>query len=392
MDVVSVRVTKTTNVLKIVWQVAEASFPPYSVDSDLLERKGEEVRAELYKLVEQIRRRGIEQAGVGLERLAEAGTLLYEALFHSHDESTVEQVKSWLTRKKKPYRIHFIVEGRIHIPWGLVYDGDTKNLDASEEYHSIEKYQDFWCIKHFLSTVYFRIPPVASENIPADEFCILPLFHKGVFDRVVPSLEETERAAMEHLFAAFCKSSSFNSPLFTSLNFFELWRELMLSSSLVYICCHADQTRLALDTNDTINIDDMQLKLKLKSGTDQESTRFLFLNGCSTAVGNSKGGFIEATGNTGFYGFIGTECKVPDVFAVRFGIDFIISLLYTGKPIFQIMDELRRKHWPLSLIYGIYCYPSLKVCPSPGQPYPFSNSQVNYSLGVLGSDERNELR
>ena len=63
---------------------------------------------------------------------------------------------------------------------------------------------------------------------------------------------------------------------------------------------------------------------------DRKTACLVFVNGCCTATGHADGGFLEATGMQGFYGFIGTEANVPDVFALRFGLDFFTACFVAG--------------------------------------------------------------
>ena len=92
--------------------------------------------------------------------------------------------------------------------------------------------------------------------------------------------------------------------------------------------------------------------------------RIVFLNGCHTAVGDPGGGFLEATGGSGFCGFIGTETGIPDVFALRFGSAFLCQIL-RGGTVTEVMSALRAAHWPLSLVYGTYCA-EIQLTPNAG--------------------------
>ena len=77
---------------------------------------------------------------------------------------------------------------------------------------------------------------------------------------------------------------------------------------------------------------------------------------------------MEATGDTGFCGFIGTEAKVPDLFAFRFAADFFGHLLYDEMTVVEIMENLRRQHFPLSLVYSTCCHPQFKIKRIAGPP------------------------
>jgi hypothetical protein len=108
------------------------------------------------------------------------------------------------------------------------------------------------------------------------------------------------------------------------------------------------------------------------------------LNGCSTAVGKDCQSFIEALSRDGFCGFLGTESEIPNVFALRFGSAFLNRLLVSGHPLVQVVDELRREHWPLSLLYGLYGYPLLQIVPSAGGT-AIIGCPANFSRGPLGA-------
>ena len=142
----------------------------------------------------------------------------------------------------------------------------------------------------------------------------------------------------------------------------EQWKTNGNNVNILFFYCHADGTTLVLDPADSLSMENFTLKLKKKARAgDDPPTCLVFLNGCSTATGHEKGGFLEATGNAGFCGFIGTESTVPDIFAMRFSLAFLYEMAHSGSPVYQVMDELRRKHWPLSLVYSVYCYPPLCV-------------------------------
>ena len=89
------------------------------------------------------------------------------------------------------------------------------------------------------------------------------------------------------------------------------------------------------------------------------------MNGCQTAIGAPNkafdDGFMEVTGQLGFCGFIGTEAKIPDLFAMRFAADFFFHLLYDEMTVGEIMDKLRRDHWPLGLVYSSCCHPLFRI-------------------------------
>ncbi len=167
------------------------------------------------------------------------------------------------------------------------------------------------------------------------------------------------------------------------------WKELSVknkNSNFLYICCHSNNKTLALNSTDEIDMDN--LRYNLASKLSENDICLIFLNGCSTAVEDEDGAFLEAIDLPGVYGFIGTETRVPDSFAFQFGVDFLFHFFYSGKPIYELMDILRRKHWPLSLVYGVYCISTVKVHHS-SHRHDHIKINRNLSFERLGSYELN---
>jgi hypothetical protein len=101
---------------------------------------------------------------------------------------------------------------------------------------------------------------------------------------------------------------------------------------MLYFLCHADGERLALGAENLITLNDFR-KIK-PNRLDHHAGCLVFINGCETAVGAADGGFLKATCRPGFYGFIGTETKVPDLVALRFGVEFLREFLSSGTALF----------------------------------------------------------
>lgn len=385
MQVVKVKVTSEENhYLKIVWSNHEGfEFPPYSIDMDTIKDKAEKTRNELYGLVKRILSKENNKICAQLDTLAKCGNELYKTLFspvgYSDSKELPKGILGWLKNLDKPFRIHFTVPDRVHISWGLIYDGDITSLSNNSDILEIENYIDFWCIKYSVSTAYNRIPPLANKNVSNDKISFLPVFHKDIYN-IICNSEDSEKDILDHIISTFCCSKL---PIFDSKEFYSKWESIVNQNILIYFCCHAMETDLALGAEDTIMTS--ELREKATEILNPNNICIAFLNGCSTAAGHQKGGFLEATGQGGFFGFIGTETKIPDIFAIRFGADFLQTFFYSGKPLYEIMNELRRRHWPLSLLYGLYCYPTLSVKPSSNIPYTFK--KINFSFERIGSNE-----
>jgi hypothetical protein len=369
--------------LKVAWE--SGHFPRigvYSVDRGLIEAKAAEVRKRLLELVQEVRKaKPPAPCGGPLKRLAEAGSELYEALFTPEAGKPIEpdKVKKWLLKHQQNYQITFNVGSRVHVPWGLIYDADPGDLTGKPADTAIDLYRDFWCLKYRVSTLYSRIEPtLAGDAIPGPDFQTVAVLNKKVVEALAAKLQDpAEQKALDDF---VLKKSVYRKE-----ELFQIWKNVADKHGLLYFLCHANGTSLELAADDLLSINDIRLRLKRKSAADDETACVVFLNGCATAVGESQGGFLEATGGHGFLGFIGTETKVPDLFACRFGLAFLRAFLHTGAPLIEVMDRLRADHWPLSLLYSIYCYPQLSVAPLPGGAPP--PQPVNLSAQDLGTGE-----
>ena len=362
----------------VVWQDPECDWFSYEVDLDLLVEKAREIRNCLNDFVVQcMKPNGATHCGAELKALAKAGYDLYQALFYNDGTGrNPTEIKEWL-RKQENCRINFTVIDRIHIPWGLIFDRDPETLNGQEKDTGIDIYRDFWCIKYQLSSMYSRLCPTRSRSFTSIR--LVSVLNQNVFDKVLPHLGDNEKKILDWL------NTQYGPSLFGSKELIEKWKSEGEDVDILLFYCHADGTALSLSHNDRLSMHDFKLKLQKQVKTGDTPACLVFLNGCSTAVGEDSGGFLDATSKPGFCGFIGTETSVPDVFAMRYGLTFIFELLNSGKPVYQIANELRVAHWPVSLVYGTYCYPPLQILRSQEPIFP-PPMLTNFSTLQLGSN------
>lgn len=363
--------------LKVTWNDSGMDYQPYFVDADRLKRLGTKARALLAPLVDLARRGQLAKVGPTLHALAAAGHDLFDGMFLAESGiAEADIVRDDLANKQGAFRVLVKVDHRIHVPWGLIYDTSPEALGEGT---TIDDFADFWSVKHLLTTVHYRVPvhPLPPDR---DRFQVLPVLNKDSFDAALEAVSQDERTTIAELLGAPTRAA------FSADEFQRRWKAATTEIGLVYFYCHADGTRLALGVTDQIDIDQLALMSRARE-RGQRQTCLFFLNGCGTALGSAGGGFLEATVYPGFCGFIGTEAKVPDVFALRFGAAFLHEFLYGGQPIYEIMALLRRQHWPLSLLYGVYGHPLL--CLPPGDPVKSlpPAMQRNFSHDNVGTRE-----
>ncbi len=373
-DLVEVVMTLEGSQIKTVWHQGEAKFFPYTIDVGLLRRMGAAARSALKRLVTATRQNDAREMDRALLDVARAGRDLYDALFTSDGagQAEADDVVHWLTGRAD-IRITFSVDPRIHIPFGLIFDGElgTGNSDYTNP-------DEYWCSKYRVATVYSRLTPSGLDSTPdARQFRLLLALNESVITDVLGAVTPEEQEAWTQMTGAPSQIVRNSQDLINT------WKNNNSEIGILYFLCHANGTRLSFSDDDELGMDQIHLKLKNNRSFNRPPC-LIVLNGCSTAVGSEDGGFLEAAGSSGFCGFVGTETAVPDVFAFRFGHELIARLLQNGETVADTLAHLRRAHWPLSLVYGLYAYPLLQVNVLKRS---FTAPCINYSDGPLGTRE-----
>lgn len=373
------------NVPQIVWSRGYEGYAPYAVDLGMLRYYSDRARERLRAFVNQCMGEGAGRSGAEMKQLAAAGRNLYDALFNkTGGEGDPDEIRQWLADDLKgEHLLLFSVDPRVYIPWGLVFDSDPRGLSDDPAATDIADYGHLWCLKYKLATVYNPVPPPPRGlNNPKDLdlFKLISVLNRGVYSQAEALLGEAEKQVLYWLNESV---KLFKEPIASSDALRDAWEQAGEEVDMLFFYCHANEKSLALSKEDSLSMYDMNLYLKRKKSLQNPYVCMVFLNGCSTAVGSDQGGFLETTGRPGFGGFVGTETEVPDVFALRFGIAFLYYFLNRGWPVYQVMDQLRREHWPLSLIYSTYCHPVLRV--KPGEPLDLSFE--NFSTTRLSTSD-----
>ena len=105
-----------------------------------------------------------------------------------------------------------------------------------------------------------------------------------------------------------------------------------------------------------------------------------FLNACQTAEAGQAGSFLDVLHSFGFTGAIATEQQTIDTFANKLGLAFLRGFLQEGRPLGELLHDLRLKMAPLGLLYGAHCPPEIRVKMArmrPARPSPRSRRSVD---------------
>jgi hypothetical protein len=340
---------------KCTWQDPQWPDKQYHVDASVLQEAASAVRDALQQVIAAA---GVKAPlGPPMKTLASKGAELQDAIFLGRGAGINNAV--YVRDKHLPSRDDWMLlvstDQRVYIPWGLAYAGDPSKLPDNPPAITPDLYAGFWCLRYGVSTLHDIIDPSGVTTPRAnDEVQMLTIVNQECWDAAEKVIPDTEREL-------FKSSLARSAPLISSSQeFFKAWKKGHRDIDLLYLYCHANGSKLALTDTDEIAVNKFRLEIR-HDPPQTHPVCLVFLNGCQTAIGASKGGFMEATAALGFCGFVGTEAKVPDLFAMRFAADFFGHLLYDEMTVFEIMDKLRREHWPLGLVYSACCHPLFKI-------------------------------
>lgn len=308
-----------------------------------------------------------------LRDLAQEGEILKENIFGSDAAAKLEEKLALPSHERKQCLFLIQSEIKVHIPWGLMFDRDRHTKISNLSGADVRK--GFWCMKYDVSGLYpskyleFLDDPTRLKVNPTGLFGI---FHESAL-----------RYADPHDQLKWPSQSQFSSIRDLKRKFRECHEERLL-----YFFCHADENKLYLKEQERVS-DDYSLnpaELSAWRGGSTLARRDLFiLNGCKTAVSQRGLNWLRVTRENGGLGFIGTEAVVPTLFAWNLGRDFLSLMVRDGCSALEAMRKLRDLHWPLSLLYGLYCVPNTYIeVPIKFLPRPRDD---NYSfLQFRGSD------
>jgi hypothetical protein len=367
----------------------------YSVPRNYLEKMATEVRKALEALVADGLNNKFAQKTKCLNALADKGGDLRDAIFRKSTEGDggagdPEKIRARLAelRAKDQVQLNFNVPSGVHYPWGLAFDTP---IDAQPKPDgNLGVFENFWALKYRHSTTYVGIDdygldtPVSSLSVVSVESPVVMDRVDGYLAELKKNLQELALQKLEEVHKVRIELQDRFQVITKRDELFQKWQQIKDQVVLVHFYCHADGAQLSLGILDEQQIKVTAFQKELKRIPGGKSVPCLvFMNGCLTAIGDPKDGFLEATGSSGYCGFIGTETKIPDVFALRFGMAFLHEFL-KGVSVVEVMDRLRRKHWPLGLAYSTYCYPSISVSPAA----PLGDlDEVNYCDSYLGTTE-----
>jgi hypothetical protein len=344
----------------------------------------DDVRKALFRVVSMTNDRGepVFQYGIdipadtaagALETLAHAGAMLFNQLFfHADSSEDLQGVGRFLKEQANQPDVRLrimVVSADAPVPWPMLYLGDT--ADGAEL-----SWDKFLGLQHVIDQVpRQRKLAVHDPKIGSDPELSVGLNVSSTIDQQFDVTWVRDHQSRWKMLAAKRKRISL-FPRSTGPSVVAALDDVAVSDQIVYFLCHA--TSGGADGNPGDATLDMgrggPITLRaLQSVVPQ--TRFstnplIFINACESSDLSPRfyAGFVPYFLAKGARGVIGTECKVPVVFAVEFAERFFDRLLdgqQVGESVLAVRRELVEQHRnPLGLMYAVHCDANTRIDPA----------------------------
>ena len=378
---ITLRITAdTTGYAKVGWSVAGYDDPidvAYQVDRSNLVTASGEVRKCLRRLVRlpKIKKDDGFQIPVAypetLSDLVQRGGELFDSLFDINDNQSreIKEIVGSLGHNAgadgsdRQFSMSIIVDaGAPHVPWNFVCSPDAG--PPQRPAFSISDFEFFW-LSRFKVTVRY---PGGRLQLPVDRQksheCVQAV-HETLLER---SREEIRRidASADTKISTLLSSGFCDSKWSRIREHFKVIGEDV--DSIIYVFGHSNGSALLLDDSPARDseLPVSSFESTFRKRNDTRSASVCIFNGCRSAApdddaGDEEGipedrwpsGFRKATRNPGFYGFIGAETEVLNVWACLYGSQLLSLMSIDGLSLDEAFEALKRDKttFPTNLAY-----------------------------------------
>jgi len=312
-----------------------------------------------------------------LKTLSTAGGRLFQRLFfHPAAGASTKTVGQRLRERATEPGVRLnvqIVAEHFPVPWGLLYLGDIAD-DAPRDWEL------FLGMRHIVELI-----PLQTDLSVPDCTIVSDKPSLAVSVNVNAGIDKQMKADFVDRQQKFFRAAS--AKLGMRLVEREARKEMIdalkgkADDQVMYLYCHAvtvgiddpggiDSSSLVLSGEESLTLKDLNanapMDLQLKGNP------LVFINACESAELSPMfyDGFVPYFMAKGARGVVGTECKMPALFATEWALRFFPEFL-GGAPLGEVFLELRRELWqehgnPLGLLYAVYCDGDTQVAPALG--------------------------
>lgn len=309
-----------------------------------------------------------------LGSLSRAGARLFQQLFnHPGAGADAARVGDWLRQQAGAPGVRLNVQVVAHdvpVPWALLYVGPVGGQQRPS-------WDMFLGARHVIEQIPFQM----SLSVPDQRIASAPILAVGVnanrhidaqfgVTLVADHISHWTRMRDERRTMQLMQRS-------TRASVVAALADTATADQIQYFYCHAtskgadgnpDGATLEMGQHDVLTLADLNLDAP---AVDQLSTHpLVFINACESGDMSPLfyAGFVPYFMAKGARGVIGTECRTPALFAVRFAeafFDYFLDGLSVGDSIHAVRREFLEQHRnPLGLLYAVHCDADTRVDPA----------------------------
>jgi hypothetical protein len=384
----SLRITGHGNQFKVRWTITVADDiqqpPAYLVDAGLLKQAVVNVRQQLRVIATATKPFEKPEFADLLAQLAWYGKALFSQLMDPAGQPDVLQQFREAASDPNPTRHDFKIvleTDELFVPWGFVFSGELGEVPGEDQLKmSLADMKGFW-VSHFnISVTYGGTSTLPRQRMTS----VRKLFalHEGMWPDAVNLLKDEDAACYDRLEKLIDTEME---PATDWHKFRTAWDTVgNKHDSVLYFFGHSDGQRIELRERKELEPDpkpDPKYDLSAsefftfrKTEPGDSAAIFLF-NGCRTAAPGANAteqvpitaNFLKATREKGYFGFIGTEAQVTNLFACRYGTEFMWRLYKEGRSVGETFDELLQSSalFPQNLLYACYADRKFRFAATP---------------------------
>jgi hypothetical protein len=313
-------------------------------------------------------------ADAALRTLARAGSRLFQQLFlHPAAGADARRAGEWLRgyAMNPGLRLHVQVFAyQAPLPWAMLYLGDASDGAKLD-------WNNFLGMRHVVE----QLPLQMSLETVDNEIPSTPELSLSV--NVNITIDQSMKVTLVAGHRQHWKDAAAARPglsLQTRTTKSEVVHALAdghTGDQVVYFYCHAkgvpasgnpDDAAIIMGNNDAATVAD--LNIDAPTTVQLPGNPLVFINACESAELSPLfySGFVPYFMAKGARGVIGTECKTPALFAVKWA-DAFFNRFLDGAPVGETVLELRREFIaehgnPLGLIYAVHCDADTRIAPA----------------------------
>ena len=305
-----------------------------------------------------------------LNDLALAGYELYQLLFEG-DNATDDliEVGDWLREMlaRPDVPTLQVVSDGFPVPWPLLYPAKGWN-PASVSWDTFIGMQ---CVVEQLplTNPTRDVPSPTIDSFP--ELSVRVLFNDSIDEHIPMKPLAEQRRYWAGAGVALRAGTKADDLVFEALG-------ATADDKVLYLYCHATSRSKEpgeskiIFTGEAVSL--QQLRNSAPRRDQLRGHPLIFINACESAdlTPQFYGGFVPYFLGKGARGVIGTECKVPGLFASEWAKAFFDEL-FAGKALGEVVLTLRRRFLadynnPLGLLYGVHCDADTIIAPAISKP------------------------